>query len=232
MQVSAAIVADPNLVAASSTVSGDGNNAVSIAGLEDQNMYASASQVTATDPDSGDGDDPAATAVINNVDQAYKATTGSITLQRGADSSTWSIESDGGYTGLSVLSASANTLTLDLIERVRYGGDVSTLDLTGTWNQGDTLSFNLEPDATTPTISGEYSALTGIVGQDASNASNSLTQQTTITNQLQTQQASVSGVSLDEEMMNLMKYQAAYGAAGELASVVSDLMDTLINTVK
>ena len=42
---------------------------------------------------------------------------------------------------------------------------------------------------------------------------------------------SVSGVSLDEEMANLIKYQHAYQAAAKLIGVVDEMLDALINTI-
>ena len=45
---------------------------------------------------------------------------------------------------------------------------------------------------------------------------------------LTTQRSSVSGVSVDEEMTNLMAYQRAYEASAKLVSTVDTLMgDTL-----
>jgi flagellar hook-associated protein 1 FlgK len=53
--------------------------------------------------------------------------------------------------------------------------------------------------------------------------------QTAIANQVQSERDAVSGVSLDEEMLNLIKYQAAYNAASRLAGIVNTMMGTLIN---
>jgi flagellar hook-associated protein 1 FlgK len=48
---------------------------------------------------------------------------------------------------------------------------------------------------------------------------------------LQGQQASESGVSVDEEMSNLIQYENAYQAAARLYTVVNALLDTLMNAV-
>lgn len=48
---------------------------------------------------------------------------------------------------------------------------------------------------------------------------------------LQGQQASVSGVSVDEEMSNLIQYENAYQAAAHLYTVANSLLDTLMNAV-
>ena len=41
----------------------------------------------------------------------------------------------------------------------------------------------------------------------------------------------MSAVSLDEEMTNMLQFQHAYAAAGQLVSTVQSMMDTLINMV-
>jgi flagellar hook-associated protein 1 FlgK len=52
-----------------------------------------------------------------------------------------------------------------------------------------------------------------------------------IVQQLQNQRASVSGVSLDEEMTNVLKYQRSYDAAARLVKVADDMLQTILNMV-
>jgi flagellar hook-associated protein 1 len=40
---------------------------------------------------------------------------------------------------------------------------------------------------------------------------------------------SVSGVSLDEEMANMLMYQRAYEGAGRMMTAIDQMLDTLIN---
>lgn len=49
--------------------------------------------------------------------------------------------------------------------------------------------------------------------------------------QLKTQKSSYSGVSLDEEMTNVIRYQRSYEAAAKLVKVVDQMMETLINII-
>ncbi len=68
-----------------------------------------------------------------------------------------------------------------------------------------------------------YASLVFQVGNDASNAS---TQSTAIgqnITQLTNQQSSVSGVSVDEETTNLIRYQTAYEAAARIVSTIQQL---------
>ena len=47
--------------------------------------------------------------------------------------------------------------------------------------------------------------------------------------QLNNTRDSISGVNLDEEMTNLMKYQHAYAAASKLVSVTDEMLQDLLN---
>lgn len=52
-----------------------------------------------------------------------------------------------------------------------------------------------------------------------------------VLNQLNQQKASYSGVSVDEEMMNIIKYQRSFDASAKLVSVADKLLETIINMV-
>jgi flagellar hook-associated protein 1 FlgK len=45
-------------------------------------------------------------------------------------------------------------------------------------------------------------------------------------------QDSVSGVNLDEEAANMLRYQQAYAAAAQIISVANEMFDTLLNAVR
>ena len=42
----------------------------------------------------------------------------------------------------------------------------------------------------------------------------------------------ISGVNLDEEAANLIRYQQAYAASAQIISVANSLFDTLLNAVR
>jgi flagellar hook-associated protein 1 FlgK len=44
-----------------------------------------------------------------------------------------------------------------------------------------------------------------------------------------TQRMSLSGVSLDEEMTNMIKYQHSYSAAARAVTAIDEMLDVLIN---
>lgn len=66
------------------------------------------------------------------------------------------------------------------------------------------------------------------MGIDAQQANNYSKVQQTIVNQVDTRRMSVSGVSLDEEMTNLVKFQQAYNASAKMITTMMEIYDTLI----
>ena len=69
------------------------------------------------------------------------------------------------------------------------------------------------------------------VGEAVKSATDLTTYSQNTMTSLQGQQASESGVSVDEEMSNLIQYENAYQAAARLYTVASSLLDTLMNAV-
>lgn len=76
-----------------------------------------------------------------------------------------------------------------------------------------------------------YGDIVGAIGQRKSALAQAVETQQAIKEQVQAMRESVSGVSLDEEMVNLTKYQRAYEAAGRVLSTVDQLLQDLINRV-
>jgi flagellar hook-associated protein 1 FlgK len=74
-----------------------------------------------------------------------------------------------------------------------------------------------------------HSALVSGVGSAAESATQGASHQSDMLAQLETHRESISGVSLDEEMINLIQYQNAYQAASKLITVADELLDTVIN---
>jgi flagellar hook-associated protein 1 FlgK len=74
-----------------------------------------------------------------------------------------------------------------------------------------------------------YHSLVVNLGIASSNASLRATTQNNVTNQVDDARESTTGVSVDEEMTNLVTYQRAYEASGRVLTAVDQLLDTLIN---
>jgi flagellar hook-associated protein 1 FlgK len=68
----------------------------------------------------------------------------------------------------------------------------------------------------------------GVAAQSANRASDTTT---AVVNTLTDQRQSTSGVSLDEEMTNLVQYQHAFAAAGRCITTMSEMLDTIIQMV-
>ena len=83
------------------------------------------------------------------------------------------------------------------------------------------------PGGQTPTDT--YAGLVTSIGSVTANVSTSLTATNLSLQQLTAQQSSVSGVSVDEESTNLIKYQQAYSAAANVISTINSLFTTLMN---
>jgi len=83
----------------------------------------------------------------------------------------------------------------------------------------------------TQTATDAYSDLVGDFGTRTASATANVQMRQALLSQAQTQRDSVSGVSLDEEMVNLTRYQKAYQAASKVLNVVDDMYQTLLNSV-
>jgi flagellar hook-associated protein 1 FlgK len=73
-----------------------------------------------------------------------------------------------------------------------------------------------------------YTSLVSDVGSDVSTANLNYDHQTIMIQHLETYREEISGVSLDEEMVNLVKFQHAYNAAAKLITTTDEMMDTII----
>lgn len=82
--------------------------------------------------------------------------------------------------------------------------------------------------ATGLSINQMYRALIGDIGSSASIARKQSEAQALSYQQFSTQQQSISGVSLDEEMTNMIKFQQAYNACARVISVMDEMLGVLI----
>lgn len=84
----------------------------------------------------------------------------------------------------------------------------------------------------TATFSNYYNGLMAQVGLDVKSAQTLVTQDQAYLKQLNTLRDSSSGVSLDEELANLITYQRSYQASARLITTAGDMLDTVINMVR
>ncbi|MBU1003081.1 MAG: flagellar hook-associated protein FlgK [Proteobacteria bacterium] len=145
------------------------------------------------------------------------------------------------YTGSSAEDIGLNASVLSDTSRINAG----VVEGTGQAAQGDnTVALALaelaDKDLTISTLSGrektltlsEYlNALVAEVGADSSTAQANESYYTTLAEQLATQQDSLSGVNLDEELIKIEQYQRLYEAASSLINTSNEMFDTLMAMV-
>ena len=82
------------------------------------------------------------------------------------------------------------------------------------------------------TLSSANSALVSRVGSQSAQASAQLDAQTALSTQTQAERDSVSGVNLDEEAADLIRFQQAYQAAAQVVSTANTLFDSLLSAIR
>ncbi len=78
------------------------------------------------------------------------------------------------------------------------------------------------------TVEGFYRALTSDIASDAANAGHRYDAAEVLHKSVEAQFNSVSGVDMDEELVNLMKYQTAYQANAKVLTTVDRMIDALL----
>ncbi|MCA9483580.1 MAG: flagellar hook-associated protein FlgK [Nitrospina sp.] len=76
-----------------------------------------------------------------------------------------------------------------------------------------------------------YNSLVSGIGVDSRSVSSAVTAQEGVMLQLNNRRESLSGVSIDEEMINLIKFQQAFAAAARLINVADEMLDILANRI-
>jgi flagellar hook-associated protein 1 FlgK len=84
----------------------------------------------------------------------------------------------------------------------------------------------------TQSVVDAYGSLTTNIGTVGSQAATNLTTQTSLYNQSMSAQQSVSGVNLDEEAANMVKYQQAYQASAQVISTAQTIFSSLITALQ
>ncbi|MCL6516744.1 flagellar hook-associated protein FlgK [Alicyclobacillus sp.] len=92
------------------------------------------------------------------------------------------------------------------------------------------------PSATMPltqgTLDGFLQAVVGQLGIQGQQANEQVSNQQALVHQIDQQRQSVGGVSINEEMSNLIQYQQAFNASAKVVQAVNDMLTTLINSVR
>lgn len=78
-------------------------------------------------------------------------------------------------------------------------------------------------------IADDYGALVARIGAQSRESKSRVDLYTDSLQQLETQRQSVSGVSVDDEMLNMVKFQQGYNASARVFQVMDEMIDTIIN---
>ena len=93
--------------------------------------------------------------------------------------------------------------------------------------KSDELDFNNDGNIE-GTVMGKYESVISSLGVQGQRAKQMVENQDTLVNQLENKRQSISGVSIDEEMANMIKYQQAYSASAKVISNANRMMDSLM----
>lgn len=176
--------------------------------------------------------------------------TANVTLTYNSATSTFTTAStQASYNGLSVPYTSGSTISFNGVNFVITGVPANTDSFTIAPNSGasftalndngnalqlaklqsaNTLINNSAGTAATATYQSAYSQLVSLVGIKSHEISVRAQAQTTLVDQVRQQEQSLSGVNLDEEAANLLRYQQAYQAASKGLEISSKLFDTIL----
>ncbi|MBQ9596513.1 MAG: hypothetical protein IJR35_11725, partial [Synergistaceae bacterium] len=90
------------------------------------------------------------------------------------------------------------------------------------------LNWEKLVDGTT-TLSGVYDAMLTEIGAEAAHANLMYKTQQTVSDQIDSQRQAVSGVNLDEELMDIIILNRAFGAMSRYVTAIDEMLNTIIN---
>lgn len=140
------------------------------------------------------------------------------------------------FTPITTVAGAAAAFSID------SGLNITTIAASGSGVSGDnsnalaiarlTSASTVPSGSPTATFSSFYSSLVSKVGLDVQASKTTVAQDEAFTKQLSTLRESNSGVSLDEELTNLIKYQRSYQASAKLITTATEMMDIVIAMIR
>lgn len=96
----------------------------------------------------------------------------------------------------------------------------------------DNAAINLDPNnLTKKDFNDYYAAMVDVIANDGYIFNAITTNQQTVVNDIQNGRLAVTGVSSEEELTNLIKFQNAYNANSRFINAITEMIDTLVNKV-
>jgi flagellar hook-associated protein 1 FlgK len=102
------------------------------------------------------------------------------------------------------------------------GDNSNALNIAGLRNDSIMLNGN-------STLNEYYNSIVGVIGIKTREAISMATNQEALVFHIENNKESIEGVSLDEEMTNMIKYQHAYEAAARVITAMDEALNTVIN---
>jgi flagellar hook-associated protein 1 len=125
-----------------------------------------------------------------------------------------------------------NPMLVDFPSKVAAASSDTIGDGSNAKAMSEALFQKMNIGGTNATIGDFYKGIIGQLGTDVQTAQQSAENAVKMVQQVDNRRQSVSGVSIDEELTNMVRYQQAYNAAARYVSAVNDMLNTLINGMK
>ncbi len=171
--------------------------------------------------------DGAVQTVRDNLNQLAAQLVTSVNAAYNPTGSTGDFFSSSGTTaGTIALASGVNSTTLKASDGGAAGDNTVALGVAALANQAFSTTGG---DSIDGTFSGFFSNVVSNLGQAVASATARVSDQTNIEQLVRTQRDGVSGVSLDEETANLLKYQRAFQASSRVFNTIDSLLDTVVN---
>lgn len=139
--------------------------------------------------------------------------------------------------GLNTLFAGSSAADIALREDIADDPSLLAISLSGEDGDGSVLLDLLEVESTkaaglgNTTVGRFWGDLVGDLGFEASLADSALASNDAVLQSLEQRQASISGVNVDEELVDLVAYEQSFAAAAQYISVVNQLGDEILNLI-
>lgn len=112
------------------------------------------------------------------------------------------------------------------------GNGSNALDIAGLQNDLLFIGQSLSSGSGSFTFEDFYSSILSDIGLNAREMNDNVSQQENILTQLLNRREEISGVSLNEEMINIIKFQQAFDAAARIIATTNEMLDTIQDLVR
>jgi flagellar hook-associated protein 1 len=134
------------------------------------------------------------------------------------------------FTGTDANDIAVSEEVIDDVNKVAAGGTATSGDNSVAYSIANVLDEGLFDDGNT-TVVEYYRSIVIQLGYENSNTVSNADASATRVATLESIKTSTSGVSLDDEMVNLIQYQRMYQASGKLVQTINDMYDTLLGMI-